>query len=34
MIKLLITLLGKAFRKYIIPRSIISLNKIIVKFTK
>ena len=32
-IELLITLLGEAFRKYIIPRSIVSFNKIIVRFT-
>ena len=30
----LITPLGKAFRKYIIPRSIVSFNKIIVRYTR
>ena len=30
----LTTPLGKAFRKYIIPRSIVSFNKIIVRFTR
>jgi len=33
-IKPLTTPLGKAFRKYVIPRSIVSFNKIIVRFTK
>ena len=28
------TPLGKAFRKYVIPRSIVSFNKIIVRFTR
>ena len=26
--------MGKEFRKYIIPRSIVSFNKIIVRFTR
>ena len=30
----LTTPLGEAFRKYIIPRSIVSFNKIIVRFTR
>ena len=30
----LTTPLDKAFRKYIIPRSIVSFNKIIVRFTR
>ncbi|OCK92602.1 uncharacterized protein K441DRAFT_726329, partial [Cenococcum geophilum 1.58] len=33
-IKPLITPLGEAFRKYIIPRSIVSFNKIMVRFTR
>jgi len=33
-IKPLTTPLGKAFRKYIIPRSMVSFNKIIVRFTR
>ena len=32
-IKPLTTYLGEAFRKYVIPRSIVSFNKIIVRFT-
>ena len=28
------TLLGEAFRKYVIPGSIVSFNKIIVRFTR
>ena len=32
-IKPLITSLGKVFRKYIIPRSIVGFNEIIVRFT-
>ena len=28
------TPLGEIFRKYIIPRSIVSFNKIIVRFTR
>ena len=30
----LTTPLGKAFRKYVISRSIVSFNKIIVRFTR
>ena len=30
----LMTPLGEAFRKYVIPRSIVSFNKIIVRFTR
>ena len=33
-IKPLTTPLGKAFRKYVIPRSIVSFNKIMVRFTR
>ena len=33
-IKPLTTPLGEAFRKYVIPRSIVSFNKIIVRFTR
>jgi len=33
-IKPLTTPLGKAFRKYVIPGSIVSFNKIIVRFTR
>ena len=33
-IKPLTTSLGEAFRKYVIPRSIVSFNKIIVRFTR
>jgi len=32
--KPLINSLGKAFKKYIIPRSIVSFNKIMVRFTR
>jgi len=30
----LITPLGEAFRKYVIPRSIVSFDEIIVRFTR
>jgi hypothetical protein len=30
----LTTPLGEAFRKYVIPKSIVSFNKIIVRFTR
>ena len=33
-IKPLTTPLGEAFRKYVIPKSIVSFNKIIVRFTR
>jgi len=33
-IKPLTTPLGEAFRKYVIPRSMVSFNKIIVRFTR
>jgi hypothetical protein len=33
-IKPLTTPLGKVFRKYIIPKSIVSFNEIMVRFTK
>jgi len=33
-IELLITPLGEAFRKYVIPKSMVSFNKIIVRFTR
>ena len=33
-IKPLTTLLGEAFKKYIIPKSIVNFNEIIVRFTR